>query len=116
MEHLRYKEDISGRLKAGVIGPREIEIEELGSVEIALKGEGGSRFVGWSATPDKPLPIGSTLDKQTGVFSWMPAPGFLGRHVLHFAVTDGASRGKPVAVVVNIKPKRHGSTRPRDKN
>jgi len=116
MEHLRYMEDTSGRLKAEVMGPREIEIEELGSVEIVLRGEGGSRFVGWGATPDKPLPIGSTLDKQTGVFSWMPAPGFLGRHVLHFAVTDRASMGKPVAVAINIKPKKHRSALPRDKN
>ena len=107
MEHLRYMEDVSGRLKTEVIGPREIEIEELERVEIIIKGEGGSRFVGWGTSPDKPLPIGSTLDKQTGVFTWMPAPGFLGRHVLHFAVTDGARMSRPATLIINIVPKNY---------
>jgi len=36
----------------------------------------------------KPLPIGSTLDRESGVFYWHPGPGFMGEYVLVF-VTRG---------------------------
>jgi len=97
----------SGRLKIRVIGPKEIEIEELGCVEIALNGQGGAKFIGWGKDESRPLPIGSTLDAETGVFVWSPAPGFLGKQVLHFAVTDGKSMSRPAEVIVNIAPKQY---------
>jgi hypothetical protein len=37
----------------------------------------------------------------------MPAPGFLGRHVLHFAVTDGARMSRPAMLIINIVPKNY---------
>ena len=50
----------------------------------------------------KSLPVGSTLDREDGIFYWMPGPAFLGTHVLNFAVTDGKSRSRPVTVTVTI--------------
>ena len=35
------------------------------------------------------LPDGATLDPQTGVFKWTPAPGQAGDYVVAFSVSDG---------------------------
>ncbi|MBW2593848.1 MAG: hypothetical protein JRE58_12765, partial [Deltaproteobacteria bacterium] len=87
--------------------PQELVIEELGRIEIHFQARGGGAFMGWGENERKPLPVGSTLDRANGIFYWIPGPGFLGRHVLHFAVTDGVYRSKPVTIVVNIKPKKY---------
>jgi hypothetical protein len=88
-------------------GENKIEIEELERLEISLIGQGGNGFVGWGTDRSRPLPIGSTLDKDKGIFSWAPAAGFLGRHVLHFAVSDGQALSLPVRVEVTIFPKKY---------
>ena len=97
LEAVRKRED----------GAYEVEIEELERIEIHFSGEGGNTLVGWGANPNRPLPIGSTLDEKEGVFYWLPCAGFLGDHVLHIAVTDGICRSQPVRVVVTIKPKKY---------
>jgi len=96
--------------KAADDGPVEMEVEELAMVELRFEGQ-GCRFIGWGATEARELPIGSTLDKENGVFSWMPGPGFLGRHVLHFAVTDGKMKSRPLEVVVNIVARKYPNNR-----
>jgi hypothetical protein len=40
----------------------------------------------------RPLPIGSTLDGATGIFTWVPGPAFSGTYVLLFA-RDGCAGG-----------------------
>ena len=46
----------------------------------------------------------------------MIGPGFLGRHVLHFAVCQGNFISPAVEVVISIKPKKYEKTeRLRDK-
>jgi hypothetical protein len=104
--NLKCREDKQGRLRICVDGPRIIEAEQLERVKITLLGEGGSRFIGWGADETISLPLGSTLDAEQGVFYWSIGPGFLNRHLLHFAVTDGTFRSQPVQIVVNIVPKR----------
>lgn len=106
MEVMSYTEDESGRLSINVEGNTEIEIEELERIEIKLEAEGGWQYIGWGANKSKPLPIGSTLDQDKGIFYWQPGPGFLRLHILHFAVTDGVYLSKPLRMVVNIVPKR----------
>ncbi len=39
----------------------------------------------------RPLPIGARLDPQTGVFTWLPGPGFAGAFTLEFLVNRGGS-------------------------
>ena len=102
-----YQEDYSGRLRIEVGGVREIEIEELERIELQLRGEGGSEYIGWGEDRSKRLPIGSTLDRERGIFYWIPGPGFLGKHVLHFAVSDGMFMSKPIKITVNIVPRRY---------
>ncbi|MCJ7578988.1 MAG: Ig-like domain-containing protein, partial [Candidatus Aminicenantes bacterium] len=106
MEHLKVSQDLSGRLNIEVIGEKEREIDQLGRIELFLKGTGGKEFIGWGADETKPLPLGSTLDKENGIFYWMPGPGFLNQQILHFAVTDGISKSKPERVIINITPKK----------
>jgi hypothetical protein len=95
----------TGREVGDIQKPLVIEIEELERVVIKLEGEGGTKFIGWGSDETRPLPIGSTLDQDNGIFYWSPGPGFLGQHILNFAVTDGVSRSIPVRVLVNIVPK-----------
>ena len=83
----------------------QIEVEEVERLEIHLTGQGGNEFIGWGSNKNQPLPEGSTLDKEKGIFYWIPCPGFLGRHILHFAVTDGEFYSIPIEVMVNIVPK-----------
>ncbi len=82
--------------------PLELEIELLERLEVHFQAQGGLEFIGWGENKNRPLPVGSTLDKTNGVFYWIPGPGFSGRHVLHFAVTDGTFTSKPLTLVINI--------------
>ncbi|MCJ7583043.1 MAG: hypothetical protein MUP98_21200, partial [Candidatus Aminicenantes bacterium] len=61
----------------------------------------------WGTDMSRDLPLGSTLDTENGIFYWMPGPGFLNKHVLHFAVTDGVYVSQPIEIIVNIVPKRY---------
>jgi hypothetical protein len=105
MENLGYKEDRSGRLSVRIEGSDNRQAEQLDRIKIVLQGEGGDSFVGWGSDVTKGLPIGSTLDKEQGIFYWSIGPGFLNEQVLHFAVTDGLSKSQPVKVVINVVPK-----------
>ncbi len=78
--------------------PEEVEIEELGQIEIPLGAAGGYQLVNGER---RPLPIGSSL--QRGVFYWQPGPGFLGEHNLVFEQKDGAE----VQVRVRIRAKKY---------
>jgi hypothetical protein len=50
----------------------------------------------------RPLPIGSTLDRNKGIFYWSPGPGFLGEY--EFLFIHRNTRSKKI-IKVNIKPK-----------
>jgi len=84
----------------------EVEIEELERIELHFQVPEGSKFIGWGQNISKPLPVGSTLDEENGIFYWSPGPGFLGEHVLHFAVSDSLSVSRMVKVIISISPKK----------
>ena len=46
----------------------------------------------------RPLPVGSRLDSERGLFTWLPGPGFLGEYRLEFL----SSRGELFQVVVEV--------------
>jgi Leucine-rich repeat (LRR) protein len=50
-----------------------------------------------------PLPAGSTLDRQRGIFYWLPGPGFAGEHRLVFiaAGSGGVSKKQEVRVIIS---------------
>lgn len=52
------------------------------------------------------LPIGSTLDSNSGVFSWIPGPGFLGEYHLVFIFSEKGSSAKlQKHVFITVVPK-----------
>ncbi|MCX6582296.1 MAG: S8 family serine peptidase [Candidatus Aminicenantes bacterium] len=58
-----------------------IEIKELERVEI--------HFPASPVNNVSPLPIGSTLDREKGIFYWNPGPGFIGNYQLEFTDNSG---------------------------
>lgn len=52
--------------------------------------------------PLKTLPIGSTLDRERGIFYWTPGPGFIGKYELEFIDRHTNSLRK---VNITIQPK-----------
>jgi hypothetical protein len=81
-----------------------IEIHELERIEIRLfpvRAVWGPRLAPLLSA----LPIGSTLDREKGIFYWQPGPGFVGEYRLVFFAEgkDGGIRKKNV--VLRIIPK-----------
>ncbi|NIM17577.1 MAG: hypothetical protein GTO45_36650 [Candidatus Aminicenantes bacterium] len=52
-----------------------------------------------------PLPIGSTLDAERGIFYWQPGPGFLGEYEFIFVTTNSDGKNAKKKIKVKIKPK-----------
>jgi Leucine-rich repeat (LRR) protein len=99
-------------------GKITIEITQLGRVEIRLMPIGAPHdtvlqrelisLVKWEGyqvvgTQLKPLPIGSTLDIQQGIFYWQPGVGFLKDYEFVFIKTRGNETNK-TRVKVTILP------------
>jgi hypothetical protein len=99
----------------GSDGILRIEIPEVGRVEIELGNTpesaafmpGRTRFSGYLLVGDapRPLPVGSTLDRRTGRFSWMPGPGFVGTYDLLILKDDGNGAAAKVPLRIVIRPK-----------
>jgi hypothetical protein len=83
-----------------------LQIPELERIEIQV-GVPGKHLVGYLVVGNRlrNLPVGSTLDKRTGKFNWMPGPGFLKKYKLVFF--EKLSRGEITrkTVLIEIIPK-----------
>ena len=96
-------------------GISRIELEEVELLELDLAamdlgmraGARNVRFRGYqiAGTEFRPLPIGSTLDSSTGLFAWLPGPGFLGKYRLLFIRDENGGRFV-FRINVEIKPKK----------
>jgi len=77
-------------------GRIDVQAEELDRVELHLGGAARHQYTGYLRTSSglRPLPVGSSLDASTGVFTWMPGVGFYGAYDLTFVRW---SAGRPVA-------------------
>ena len=56
----------------------------------------------------RPLPVGSSLDASTGVFTWQPGPGFIGRYEFVFLRTGSNGLKTRIPVSVRISSKTDG--------
>ena len=89
----------SPALRAAQTGAR-IEIAQLERVQVDLNelmpdaARCTGTFTGFERvlSEHRPLPIGSTLDGATGIFTWVPGPAFSGTYVLLFS-RDGCADG-----------------------
>ncbi|NIO83646.1 MAG: hypothetical protein GTN68_24130 [Candidatus Aminicenantes bacterium] len=100
-----------------------IEIRELERVEINLNNnraevevkaeveEGNSDnsnfYTGYLVVGNqiRPLPIGSTLDSERGIFYWQPGPGFIGVYRIVFIKKEKAGMISKKSIIVKIVPK-----------
>jgi Leucine-rich repeat (LRR) protein len=98
----------------GDIGINQIEIPELGRLELSLNGKTveeesnpGTSYVGYQLVANglRPLPPGSYLDKKRGIFYWQAGVAFVGNYQLVFIKTDGSGSQTRQEVTVTIKPK-----------
>lgn len=78
-----------------------LEIRQGERIEIELgKPMAGYLLVG---NDYRPLPFGSTLDLEKGVFCWLPAPGYYGTYRLVFALSGPDSQMIRKDIVVKIR-------------
>jgi hypothetical protein len=89
-----------------------IEIKELERLEIHIpEGTRGlaplSRYSGYHVVGPqlRPLPIGSYLDTEKGIFYWQPGAGYLGEYRLVFIERDADIGMKKRTLLVKITPK-----------
>jgi hypothetical protein len=92
-------------------GRIRIEIKELERIEVRLFPVGTAGlaplYSGYQVIGDRlaPLPIGSTLDIQRGIFYWQPGPGYVGKYWLVFIEEDQYGNMTRRDITFNIMPK-----------
>jgi hypothetical protein len=90
-----------------------IEIRELERIEVRLFPVGtaglapllfctGYQLVGSQL---RPLPIGTTLDRERGIFYWQPGPGFIGEYQLVFLENRKNREMRKKNIIIKIVPK-----------
>jgi hypothetical protein len=81
-----------------------IQIKEMERIEVQLNAAAGtSNYTGYHVIGNylMPLPVGSTLDKEKGIFYWLPGPGFMGSYQLVFI--EEKPNGEMTKKFVNVK-------------
>lgn len=100
-----YREGVKPEIaRTDEYGKTILEIREVDRIEIELE-KGVS--TGYLVVGDKLrlLPIGSTLDREKGIFYWQPGPGFIGDYEFVFIREDEYGMQRKIQVEVNIRPK-----------
>ena len=91
--------DLRARLTSAAIGLdgiRTVKLGQLDRLELSVGSRVTAGYVMANGTL-RDLPVGSHLDKQTGVFTWVPPPGYLG--VYHLVFVTGHAK-VPVDVAI----------------
>ena len=98
-----FESDASGRVV--------VRSEEVNRVELRL---GTGRHEGYLRTSEglMPLPIGSQLDGETGVFTWAPGVGFVGAYDFVFVRHAGNEAAVRRDVRIVLQPKGSGAVGP----
>jgi len=98
-----YQENKKGIKSIAQKGFYNIELEEVSRVQINLS-DNNSIEEGYQLVGDRlrALPIGSTLDKERGIFYWQPGPGFLKEFYLVFIEKspDGGRTRKDILITI----------------
>ena len=86
-------------------GIYRVEKDEMDMIQLTLSGENtvkaGYLLVGEQL---RKLPIGSTLDREHGIFSWMPGPGFVGEYRLVFIEEGPDGQQYRKDIIIRIVP------------
>jgi hypothetical protein len=110
-----FKEDIEPEVVlADETGMNRIDIKEVERLQIYLTDRcdedetaeslSSNSFTGYMEVNNrlKPLPVGSTLDTQKGIFYWQPGPGFLGEYRFVFIEKEQNTEISRKNIVVKI--------------
>ncbi len=100
-----YNEEINPReIYDDEEGFIQIQCRELERIEIILKDAPSAYFSGYMIVGEepRPLPIGSILDAERGVFYWQPGPGFIGKYHLVFIEKEETGAINRKDIIVNI--------------
>ena len=86
----------------GKNGSITVAIREMERIVVSLGTQG--ECDGYMVTGNhlRPLPVGSTLDRERGIFYWQPGPGFVGSYDLVFVTENSADGAVRKNIVVNI--------------
>lgn len=91
----------------GKEGEITVEIKETERIEIGLAPSASMwRWAGYQVIGQqlRPLPIGSTLDSEKGIFYWQPGTGFYGNYEFVFLKKESLD-SKKIGIRINILPK-----------
>jgi hypothetical protein len=101
---LPYRPGLGPATDAAQIKARRLEPLETA---ITPPGRWRQRYSGYMIVGGelRPLPIGSTLDPESGTFAWLPGPGFLGTYDLVFVRESAAGVTTRIPVRITVKPK-----------
>ncbi len=103
-----YKKDIKPvRISANKNGRIQIEVREDSRIELHLAQSIGYRYSGYQVNGKqlRPLPTGSSLDRDTGIFYWQVSPGYIGKYNLVFIAVDASAKMNKRPVAITITPK-----------
>ncbi len=89
------------QLATNAEGVPQVRIPELGRVELLIPGVVDGALFANGTTRD--LPIGVGIDRERGVVTWAPGPGFLGTYRLMFEV-QGSEGPTVLPVDVTVAP------------
>jgi hypothetical protein len=81
-----------------------VDIKELERIELHFGH--GKELSGWMVVGDrfKALPVGSSLDRDNGIFYWQPGAGFCGDYRLFFVETDASGNLTHRTIIIRISP------------
>jgi hypothetical protein len=112
---LRIKKGLHPTAEAQIVSPGEkgmicLEINELEPIEIQLSNGLPLKLKGYLKVGEdyRPLPVGSTLDAQRGIFSWHPGPGFMRDYQLIFVIKNEFGEFVKKQIHLRIVPKLTG--------
>jgi hypothetical protein len=85
-------------------GITPIEINQLERIELQVS-EGSLVMAGYMVVGEqlRRLPLGSTLDVETGTFYWLPTPEFYGHYHLVFVVQNQTGKINRKDIIVRIR-------------
>jgi uncharacterized repeat protein (TIGR03803 family) len=88
--------------------------EEIDRLEVHLGARAGTSHTGHLrvAAQLAPLPVGSTLDQNSGLFTWAPGVGFVGTYDLVFVRWEGARAVERREIRIVLQPKGRGAVGP----
>jgi hypothetical protein len=111
-ESIRFKKGYNEKTKVETREPDDrdvvhIAIREDERLVIYLSRLNDCEYIGYQVIGDrlKPLPIGSTIDSNNGIFYWQPGPGFVGDYELVFILKYPSGTMTQKKIRVKILPR-----------